>query len=244
MISRSLAVVLALIFVTAYTAEAQVVTDGLLLYWSFDEARIDGDTAIDVFGDNDGTIHGGPEIVEGKVNEALAFDGSDDYVEAVLPDGALAEGSTLEQWFHQDAPVGWSIIVKVSSDADEMEVSIGDGELEAWTSVGMTSPPGPLSDGNWHHVVLTVAGGGIILYVDGKNVGVIGDSLDIADPATLNVGRDPGYNFWPGMIDEVRVYTRPLSEEEVQQNMNAKGLAVGKPADKLIGTWGKIKFSS
>ncbi len=46
------------------------------------------------------------------------------------------------------------------------------------------------------------------------------------------------------MIDEVRIYDRPLNEEEVAQNMAAEGLAVGKPADKLIETWGKIKSSS
>ena len=243
MISRSLVVVLALVFVTAFIAEAQVVTDGLLLYWSFDEDHIDGDTAIDVSGNIDGTIYGGPEVVAGKVNEALEFDGEDDYVEAELPDGSFADGATLEQWFFQEGPVGWSIIIKVDSDEDAMEVSIGDGNLEVWSSADSMEAQDPLSDGNWHHVVATAGGGDIIMYVDGENAGEVSGDLDIDGSISLNVGRDPGYNFWPGMIDEVRAYSRALSQGEVEQNMAARGAAAVKPADKLAGTWGNIKVS-
>jgi hypothetical protein len=44
------------------------------------------------------------------------------------------------------------------------------------------------------------------------------------------------------MVDEVRIYDRPLSEEEILQNMEAEGMSV-EPADKLVETWGKIKVS-
>jgi len=45
------------------------------------------------------------------------------------------------------------------------------------------------------------------------------------------------------MLDEVRIYGRPLSEEEIQQNMGAEGLSV-EFADKLPETWGNIKSQS
>ena len=58
----------------------------------------------------------------------------------------------------------------------------------------------------------------------------------------VTIARDPGFDFWTGMVDEVRIYERPLSAEEVQINMEARGISV-EPADKLANTWGNIKIS-
>ena len=46
--------------------------DGLVSGWSFDDG-----TVKDVVGNNDGTIEGGVEVVEGKLGKALSFDGID-----------------------------------------------------------------------------------------------------------------------------------------------------------------------
>ncbi|MBC8507914.1 MAG: hypothetical protein H8D34_23855, partial [Chloroflexi bacterium] len=54
-------------------ARADIVEDGLVSYWSFD--NIAGDTVEDAWGDNDGTMFDGPEIVDGKYGKALKFDG-------------------------------------------------------------------------------------------------------------------------------------------------------------------------
>ena len=241
MVGRSLIAVLALIFVAAYVAEAQVVEDGLIAYWTFDEADI-GDTAKDIIGGHDGTIFGAPETIEGKVNEALKFNGSTDYIEAEIPDGLLAEGTTFELWFQQEAPAGWGIIMKI--DPDKIELSIGSGIVEVWSQVGRFNPPDSYSDGEWHHAAVTVSKEIVVLYMDGENSGEVAGTLFFDAVSKATIARDPGFDFWPGMVDEVRVYDRPLSEEEIQQNMAAEGLAVGKPADKLIETWGKIKSSS
>ena len=64
----------------ADTATAEIVKDGLVGYWTFDQENIVGDTVRDVVGNNHGTMGGGPEIVAGKYGEALEFDG-DDYVD-------------------------------------------------------------------------------------------------------------------------------------------------------------------
>ena len=68
---------------------ADIVEDGLVSYWNFD--NIVGDTVEDAWRDNDGTIFGDPEIVEGKFgSKALKFDGQDDYVE--FPDSDSLDG--------------------------------------------------------------------------------------------------------------------------------------------------------
>ena len=72
--------IVAMVFIMALTAfmcanvlEAQVIEDGLVLYWPFDEADIKGDTVSDVVGGNDGTLIGGPAIGEGKYGDGLVF---------------------------------------------------------------------------------------------------------------------------------------------------------------------------
>jgi len=49
-------------------------------------------------------------------------------------------------------------------------------------------------------------------------------------------------DFFHGIIDEVRLYKRALSANEIKQNMNAEGLAV-IISKKLTLTWGEIKIS-
>jgi len=54
----------------ANVAKAQVtVTDGLVSYWTCNQADIDGDVLKDAWGENHGTIFGGPEVVAGKVED-------------------------------------------------------------------------------------------------------------------------------------------------------------------------------
>ena len=242
MISRFVVVAIALTFIAAYVAEAQVVTDGLIAYWTFDDADIVGDVAVDVIGGHDGTIIGAPEIIAGKVNEALKFNGSTDDVEAEIPDNLLANGATIELWFQQEAPTGWGIIVKISPDI--VELSIADGVLEMWSPAARFNPEGSYSNGEWHHVALTVSDDTITLYVDGGNAGDADGSLVFEAVSGVTIARDPGFDFWTGMVDEVRIYGRPLSEAEILQNMAAEGLAAVEPADKLAETWGNIKVSN
>ena len=84
MFGKILIVVLALVMTSGFMctnmAKAQVVTDGLVSYWTLDRVDIDGETVKDVWGNNDGIIAGDPKIVEGKIGQALEFDG-DDFVD-------------------------------------------------------------------------------------------------------------------------------------------------------------------
>lgn len=64
-----------------------IVTDGLISYWTFDGS--DGDTVEDNWGDNDGTIMGGAEIVdEGRSGDALdPSPGNVEYDDSNMPAG-------------------------------------------------------------------------------------------------------------------------------------------------------------
>jgi hypothetical protein len=91
------------------------------------------------------------------------------------------------------------------------------------------------------------------LYVDGQEEGLTvtggansGDWLDDTDQRdNITIGvlkRAALDDFFNGIIDEVRIYKRALSANEIKQNMNAEGLAV-ITSKKLTLTWGEIKIS-
>ena len=81
-------------------AKAQpAVEDGLVSFWTFDKVDIDGDTVKDIVGGNNGEMQGKPKIVEGKINQALEFDGSSAFVDCGGDDSLnLTEALTIELW--------------------------------------------------------------------------------------------------------------------------------------------------
>ena len=92
----------------ANTAKGQgIVEDGLVSYWTFDSADIQGDVAEDIAGNNDGTINGGPKPVEGKFGQALEFNAADDYVDCGKDESIASIGDkvTVESWI-KPAQVG------------------------------------------------------------------------------------------------------------------------------------------
>jgi hypothetical protein len=228
-------------------AESQVVTDGLVMYLTFDDADIQGITVNDVWGNNDGALVGDPQIVPGKVNEALEFDGEDDYVE--VPDDAslqLWETYTLEAWIYEKE-------IRSSRFIDKCTAGTSDGphfdnhpgtKLRACSGGCVTSDADFTLDA-WYHVVNTFDNGDVKFYMDGVLVGegaaespLTGNDLSFKVAADSN-----GANLFLGIIDEVRVYNRALSEAEVGQNFAADGLdtAAINPGEKLAHTWGEIK---
>ena len=95
-----------------------IVTDGLVSYWTFDKQDMVDDTVKDVWGKNDGTIVGEPKRVEGRVNDALEFDGSDDYVNLTnLGDfGSQVGTSTFEAWVKTSFKNDWTTLFKVRDE--------------------------------------------------------------------------------------------------------------------------------
>ena len=125
---------------------------------------------------------------------------------------------------------------------------------------GLSTFWAPISDGKWHHIVyvkgsvfegvLDPRWGENALYIDGEQVlggkspglnrnDVIPYTLPIYLGAVNNNGKAHG--FFNGVIDEVRVYNRTLSDEEVIRNYKSGiGLAV-EPIRKLSTVWGALK---
>ena len=245
-------VVLVTILTATNVAQARVITDGLVSYWSFDKAEVAGQTVKDVFGNNDGTIDGNIEAVDdGKVGEALKLSGGhiDCGADKSLTD--ISDALTLEMWIKPEK-AGWAIIAGMSrsggntyviawSDQTRIDFNIWNGALETWPFHSVGQP----ALNEWHHVAGVYDGSEAIIYINGEV-----DSKKEFEGALKHNGE----NFWigarksdglpfHGLLDEVRVYNRALSQAEVEMNLNAEGLTAVEPTEKLALTWGTIKVS-
>ena len=113
-------------------------------------------------------------------------------------------------------------------------------------------------DGKWHHIVYTNdyvinEGGGYgkrIIYIDGaarspSNHTFSGNRAfsPFTAPVTLGARKFPGKStgHFMGMIDEVRLYARPLTAAEVYQNFSSTQPYNVTSKGKLSTVWGKIK---
>jgi hypothetical protein len=248
----------------AMNASAQsAVTDGLVGYWTLDAADIQGNTVKDVWGDNDGTINGDPQKVVGKVGGALEFDGDGDYIEVSSFDRSKDSEGTVEAWLKiTDVVPGASgaAIFQYYVDPDNRCKFIYDikhgGKLRfnmklAGTWVIITDADDPPSMGTWYHSAVVQDGKTVTVYIDGEAQDSVetegaGEWFDDLGVGTGYIGMSTtgsSWDYFKGIIDEVRIYNRALSQAEVRQNFAAQGLAVANYVSKLAISWGEIKVS-
>ena len=110
-----------------------------------------------------------------------------------------------------------------------------------------------LSDGKWHHIVFGIVDPGkseVSVYMDGEPQEIIvGDAkkldtfIPFVEPVYIGAANNRGNveRHFPGVIDEVRIYDRPLTAAEVTRNFKSKiGLSVAA-AEKLPIVWGALK---
>ncbi|RKU25719.1 hypothetical protein C6497_15275 [Candidatus Poribacteria bacterium] len=257
MYNKMLVIVFAIIatfLMYANMANAQLVTKGLVSYWTFDKTNIDDDTVQDVSGENDGTMKGDPKVVEGKVGQALELDG-DDYVDFGDPESLNIDPPLTVTMYINNKDASPSFIWQGGEKSGSTKNYIymrNDGGMNVgqWPPGGgdLNSPKGLLETrGEWYYIT-AVFDDKYLLYVDG--------SLESELKSEVYSGPTPtawllGTRLFPanaayyfiGIVDELGVYDRALSEDEINQNRNAGGWADVKPTNKLALTWADLKVS-
>lgn len=186
--------------------------------------------ANDIVGTNHGTVIGGVTYTKGEVGQAFSFDGNTGYVS--IPDApsldAFTTNITIETWIkanQTNANGDWESIVSKGNAAWEINATPGAKTLTfALTGPNPNIVTGSrnVNDGQWHHVAGLYNGTNIYLYVDG--------ALDASTQATglISPNHYPmgiGYNaqgpfgyptyFYNGAVDEVSIYNRALSSNEI-----------------------------
>jgi len=244
------AATIALGFALYTPAQAQYVQDAMIGYWSFDASTIDGDTIIDVSGNgNDATINFGVNVVDGKIGDALEFDGeSGHYVDTgLMITEEQYESLTMMAWAKPNVPhESWGSVMGCDDGGWDRGYGYRGDVWEIQVGHGGDWQPGATADiAEWQHTVLVYTPTNVIFYKNGERF-EFGDRTTPTTSATpLLIGDDipcgPNCSF-PGAIDEVIIYGRALSDEEVMTNLTGGPSAVA-PTDKLTSAWGRIKAS-
>ncbi|MBV6627277.1 MAG: DUF4114 domain-containing protein [Rivularia sp. (in: Bacteria)] len=200
-------------------------------------ATLNGDEAnlVGYYNFNDDSVEGNI-IADVSSNEALSFDGSNDYVnlnDSVV--GLNQNDFTLEAWI-KTTGTGEAIISKNDGDTDweryEKAFYINGSGQVRFVGFGNDYIRGSkvVNDGEWHHVAVVwdhssgTSGVGKI-YVDGEDVTSSSGytaSNGYKDGDTLKIGR-PNYgeapNHFSGEMDEVRVWSTARSQSEIRSTL-------------------------
>ena len=217
-----------------------VVMRGLKVYYTMDDANIDGATLKDVsVNARDATMHNAPGTGKvGPIGEAVRFKAaSSEYVGMLLTEWPGTSGS-IAFWgkMLDNAGNGRFVGTGHSNGANSQHrtYSDGDGKLLWYMSNGSNNTYTGTSDGFsynvWHHVTLTWEYDGstlttITMYLDGSAVGI---------PATLAgtvITPDDSFkigswtvNFSNVLVDDFRVYSRVLDGDDATALYNLGSL--------------------
>jgi trimeric autotransporter adhesin len=225
--------------------------DGPTAYWPLGEAS--GTTGYDWVGADDLTldasatrnVDGG--IVSEPANEATTFSGSASVPATASRLRTGPDAFTTEAWFKTTTTSGGKIIgfgnsnTGNSSGYDRHVYMTNDGRLTYGVfdnGVRTVTTAGSYNDGQWHQVVSTLSGAGMVLYVDGKKVGSRTDTVQ-GQPYSgwWRIGGD-NLGGWPdqpaslsfaGTIDDVAVYPTALTAARVAAHWTASGRTITLP---------------
>jgi len=201
--------------------------NGLVLWIPFYEGS--GTTAHDLSGyDNHGTIYGAT-WTNGYRGYGLYFDGVDDYVDCGNKDNVFTFGTndfTIEAWIKMtDWPsnVQYPAILAVGTTGDGEWMVRFETKTKFAPYLDVTHMPAIYATflNTWRHIVYVRNGDDFSIYLDGvhqRTDTVTG--IDLTSTKALHIGgaEAQSIRFFPGIIDEVRIYNRALTAEEIRKH--------------------------
>jgi len=229
-------------------------------WWKLDEGI--GDAAVDNSGyAHHGTIYGAPLWVDGFDGGALQFDG-DDRIE--MPGTSASNGYaaldgevTWAAWFKTSGGATKTILAQGPAGAAHVQgnrsVNVEASGVIMVRGNGVAplmdvSSTGTVSDDQWHHVAVTIAfetsgaNDTMKVYIDGDlSAGYEVDNIDInqhsgvAGDFIFTIGDRAGSPF-TGLIDDVRIYDRVLTQDEIVMVMRIDPLLAWGPTPRSGST--------
>ncbi|MEQ6121775.1 LamG-like jellyroll fold domain-containing protein [Reichenbachiella sp. MALMAid0571] len=168
-------------------------------------------------------------------HNALDFDGTDDYVE-LFEDDLFTGDFTLEAWVNlNDFSDYQPILTKAGTDNNSAEFNLqvqgtinGNVNFFLGNGTGISAVDGnnttdqDIELATWTHLAAVVDGTSILLYINGELSGsstFSGSRQNNSNPVQIGRYFNGVTQFWPGGIDEVRIWSDVRSESEIQNNM-------------------------
>ena len=199
--------------------------DGLVSYWKFDETS--GTTASDSHGENDGSLSNTRIFgTDGKINKGGDFTQGNDYINVSYSD-LNRDLFSISTWIKLTAtnPSSHEVIMGFgTTDPNRMGLfakrNAAGNYLSFWSdNTGWIESEVSLTRNEWYHVVFVVdSGNEVKFFVNGDlvstdSIGNIPSSI----PNNIFIGTAPydTNQHLRGLLDEVAVYNRALSSDEV-----------------------------
>jgi hypothetical protein len=184
-------------------------------------------------------------------NTALYFDGND---YAQLPDHPIfhqieaQDRLTIEAWVRIDRiPQGWYIVADKYNSSRDFGWTFQTYQSGNAPDLNFVPGPGPSAGapwratlGQWYHVAMTYErGAGLIrFFVNGSPIGERAFTADVqptnAQPMHLGFGPSGGDEYSVGALDELRLWDRALTPEEIEVNWD---LPLYGDEPGLVGYW-------
>lgn len=192
--------------------------------WPLDEGS--GTVAKDAAGDRDLSLRQGSTWGTGVSGGDLQFDGVDDHAETAGPVLDTSGNFTVSAWVKLDRLDGWRTAVGQDGEVQSAFFLQKTGDTNKFafsTSGGRALSTFTPQTGKWYHLVgvRNAETGEHSLYADGVKQGSFSQCLNPASDGPLSVGRarfnSGKVDFWPGGVDQVRVWDRALSSAEISQ---------------------------
>ena len=204
--------------------DASNLAKGLVAYYPFN-----GNAKDESVNDHNGTVNGATLTTDryGAASKAYSFDGVDDHI--IAPDTGFPAGAaprTISMWvtsLGKKAPENNHIInygthASIKAFGLIFADTLGQGLYFYGHGNHLEVYPGPRLFGDWKHMVATYDGATLRTYHNGNPAQTETKTLNtvlnqFVMGTTLVLG--PNNSFW-GNLDDVRIYNRALSAEEVK----------------------------
>jgi len=193
-------------------------TGPVVAHYSFEQAVNDSSG-----NGHNGTAYGNPTYIAGKIGYAIKLDGVDDYVGMGGIGVTAAAARTIAGWVKADSMdvQGWTNVFGFTHDGTDGHTNrhfdiqrLGNQGGGYGLHVHGWERPIMAFDTDWHYLAATYDGATMRWYGDGRPVGSEVRVLNTA--GTFHVGKRADLDrFFSGLMDEISVYSRALSEAEL-----------------------------
>jgi hypothetical protein len=208
----------------------------LVGWWKLDEGY--GTKALDWSGHNNHAILvDGPQWVDGYMDGALEFNGSNYATMDAVADDITDNDITLSGWVKTTDSHGLWLSCNTGSrgnvalwSIDNRKASMYDGSDSTYEGYSSTI----VSDGKWHMLTYVRRGSTGYIYVDGslENTHEAGYSFSATDLWSIAQEWDAGgpTDFLIGIVDDVRIYDTALTQDQIMQLMRGDPLLAWNPS--------------
>ncbi|PYJ81494.1 MAG: hypothetical protein DME22_20950 [Verrucomicrobia bacterium] len=218
-------------------------------------------TPLDLLGGNDGAVIGNTTYQAGNIAAGFSFDGISSAVVVKNAPNLQLQTFSIEAWIQRSSAIQATLTGSASGNLFAYGTGgygIGmynDGRLYL-TKAGVSNVGSSIAvtDTNWHHVAVTKSGTNVTFYVDGVAEGPTNYNTVFTFSSNASIGGTGGTaatSFY-GMIDELGIYNRALTTNEIQALVSAGSggkcpnyppLVIFPPANQNVPVGGSASFA-